>query len=120
MIFSAPCQKPVIERFERNILPTGADSAITPRNKPAKFKTERREARALEFEGQPALASVRLLPWRYSIRGVVAESPPVGKTLLSECAMTGFCHGAEKLRSHFTEGPIYSIISKKFFEKIDL
>ena len=69
----------------------------TLQKRQGEFKTERREARALEFEGQPALASVRLLPWRYSIRGVVAESPPVGKMLLSECAMTGFCHGAGKI-----------------------
>ena len=96
LIFAVVRQKPVIAHFESNVLPTGGDSATTPRNEPPEFKTERREARALEFEGQPALASVRLLPWRYSIRGVVAESPPVGKTLLSECAMTGFCHGADE------------------------
>ena len=29
--FSAPCQKPVIERFERKDLPTGGDSATTQR-----------------------------------------------------------------------------------------
>ena len=35
---SAPCQKPVIERFERNVLPTGADSAKTPRNNQQSLK----------------------------------------------------------------------------------
>ena len=29
--FPAPCQKPVIEHFERNVLPTGGDSARTQR-----------------------------------------------------------------------------------------
>ena len=31
LIYTAPCQKPVIERFERKDLPTGGDSATTQR-----------------------------------------------------------------------------------------
>ena len=53
-------QKPVIAHSESNVLPTGEDSAKTPRIEPAEFKTERREAQALEIEGLPALASVWL------------------------------------------------------------